>query len=291
MSKYIQFSWICLFCIAFACTQTKQKESKKNVETQEVLASPYGKPHVKQPTTSLQYILDSADMRGTILIYDIAKNIFYSNDFNRARQGFLPASTYKIPNSIIALETGVVENDSTIFEWDGKERYLKVWEQDLIFREAFHVSCVPCYQEIARKIGVKRMEAHLQKFEYGDIQVDSSNIDRFWLEGDAKISPFQQIDFLSKFYHSKLPISERTQKIMKRLMVIDETDAYVISGKTGWAIRNGNNTGWFVGYLETEGKIYFFATNVEPNEDFNMKLFPKIRSEVTMKAFKLLEVI
>ncbi len=78
---------------------------------------------------------------------------------------------------------------------------------------------------------------------------------------------------------------------MKRLMVIDETNAYTLSGKTGWVIRNGNNTGWFVGYLETEGNIYFFATNVEPNEDFNMKLFPKIRSEVAMKGFKVLEVI
>ncbi|MFK7903508.1 MAG: penicillin-binding transpeptidase domain-containing protein, partial [Chitinophagales bacterium] len=102
---------------------------------------------------------------------------------------------------------------------------------------------------------------------------------------------FQQISFLNRFYHSQLPITERTQTIMKRLMVIDENEQYKLSGKTGWAIRNDNNIGWFVGYLESKGKVYFFATNVTPNETFNMNLFPKIRSEVTMSGFEALGII
>lgn len=242
---------------------------------------------------AFQQILDSADMIGSILIYNVAANTYHSNNFDRCDKGFLPASTYKIPNSIVALETGVVWNDSTLFKWDGKKRRLKIWEQDLIFRDAFHFSCVPCYQEIARKIGVKRMKEHLQKFNYanGNILVDSSNIDLFWLEGDSKITQFQQIDFISRFYHSELPITEKTESIMKRLMVIDENDSYKLSGKTGWSIRNDNNVGWFVGYLETKGKTYFFATNVEPNGNFNMKLFPKIRSEVTLKGFEALGIL
>ena len=109
-------------------------------------------------------ILDSTGLSGSILIYDPQINSYFSNDFQRSSKGFLPASTFKIPNSLIALETGVVENDSTLFKWDGKKRRLQSWERDMTFREAFHASCVPCYREIAQKIGVGRMKDYLQKF-------------------------------------------------------------------------------------------------------------------------------
>jgi len=109
-----------------------------------------------------QSIIDSANVKGSVLIYDFQKNIYYSNNFSWADKGKIPASTFKIPNSIIALESGIVENDSTLFIWDGKKRYLKIWEQDLIFRDAFHFSCVPCYQGIARKIGKKRLKREMK---------------------------------------------------------------------------------------------------------------------------------
>lgn len=233
---------------------------------------------------AFQSILDSAQVNGSILVYDSRKNIYYSNDFERCSQGHLPASTFKIPNSIIALETGVVESDSTLFQWDGEKRRLAIWEQDLIFRDAFHRSCVPCYQEIARKIGFSRMQEYLSKLDYGEMVVDSATIDLFWLEGDSKISPFQQIDFLQRFYNSELPISSRTEDIMKKLMVIEENEGYRLSGKTGWSIRNGNNNGWFVGYLEKGPDVYIFATNIDPSTEFNMDLFPMIRKDITLTA-------
>ena len=108
--------------------------------------------------SEFQSIVDSSNVKGSILIYDLQKDLFYSNNFDWAKIGRLPASTFKIPNSIIALETKVVENDSTLFKWNGEKRAYKIWEQDLIFRNAFQYSCVPCYQEIANKIGEKRMK-------------------------------------------------------------------------------------------------------------------------------------
>jgi len=116
---------------------------------------------------AFQTILDSADLKGAILIFDPINNKYFSNDFTWSEKGQLPASTFKIPNSMIALETGVVANDSTLFKWDGKKRAFKIWEQDLIFRNAFKYSCVPCYQEIARGIGVDRMKEYLEILEYG----------------------------------------------------------------------------------------------------------------------------
>ncbi len=265
-----------LLIILFSC---KNKEVKKVEKENKVI--------VKE----LQSIIDTANVNGSILIHDFKKKIWYSNDFEWAKKGRLPASTFKITNSIIALETGVVKNDSMLFKWNGERRRLKIWEQDLTFNQAFHYSCVPCYQEIARGIGVKRMKEYVTKLNYHSMQIDTTSIDNFWLVGESKINQFQQINFLKRFYTSELPISKRTEEIMKKLMIIEENKAFKISGKTGWSIRNGNNNGWFVGYIETKKGVYFFATNIEPKEDFNMEMFPMIRKEISYKAFKQIEVI
>jgi beta-lactamase class D len=254
-----------------------------------------GQQELKEPTqvmrADVQPIFDSAKVSGAIFVFDPQQNIYYSNDFERSTRGFLPASTFKIPNSIIALETGVVENDSALFKWNGEKRRLKIWEKDMTFREAFHASCVPCYQEVARGIGVEKMNHYLNKFQYGSMLVDSLNIDSFWLEGDSEITMKQQVEFLQRFYNSQLGLSNRTETIMKELMVIEENQQYRLSGKTGWSIREGNNVGWFVGYAEIKNDVYFFATTAEPEVEFNMDLFPLIRKEITMKALGTLGII
>jgi len=237
-----------------------------------------------------QQILDAAEVNGVILIFDKKNNTYHSNDFERANKGFLPASTFKIPNSIIALETEVVEDENTMFKWDEKKRFLKTWEQDLTFKQALQKSCVPCYQDIARRIGVDRMNEYLGKLDYKNMVVDSSTLDLFWLEGDSKITAMEQADFLSRFYHSKLPISKRTEKIVKDMIFIDKKPTYNLSGKTGWSIQNDNNLGWFVGYIEKGDEHYFIATNVDPKESFDMKKFAKIRLQVLMEATKLLGI-
>jgi len=139
---------------------------------------------------ALQTLMDTSDLQGVILLYDLEADTYYSNDFGGCKKGQLPASTFKITNSIIALETAVVENDSSLFEWNGEDRMLDVWEQDLTLKEAFHYSCVPCYQEIARKIGANKMNKYLDTLNYGNMDVDSTNIDLFWLQGEYRIMPF-----------------------------------------------------------------------------------------------------
>lgn len=250
----------------------------KNQKSQEIVKTEFGT------------ILDSLQVTGSILIYDVKNKTYYSNDFNWAKTGIIPASTFKIPNSIIALETGVIKNDSVVFKWNGEKRKFKKWEEDLTFKKAFQVSCVPCYQEIARKIGVKRMKSYLKKINYPGMVFDSLTIDNFWLEGKSKISQMQQIGFLERLYFSKLPISERTENIMKNIMLIEKTETYVLSGKTGWGMHNEMNNGWFVGYLETNNSVYFFATNIG-KEETNRDEFPVIRLHSTKEAFRRLNLI
>lgn len=238
----------------------------------------------------LGLILDSLKVQGAILIHDVKNNTYYSNDFSWARTGFIPASTFKIPNSIIALETGVVASDSTIFKWNGEKRSFKRWEEDLTFKKAFQVSCVPCYQEIARKVGVSRMKSYLKKLDYKGMVFDTLTIDNFWLQGKSRFSQMQQIDFLERLYFSKLPISKRTESIMKEIMLLEKTDAYTLSGKTGWGMRKEINNGWIVGYLEARNTVYFFATNIEKDET-NAEEFASIRIEATKRAFRKLKLV
>ena len=139
--------WILLMSLSMSC-QTKNSRDK------ETLVPEFNK------------ILDSLQVKGSILIYSFTDKKYYSNNFTWAKTGFIPASTFKIPNSIIALETGVIKNESKVFKWNGEKRWNKKWEQDLTFKEAFQVSCVPCYQEVARKIGVERMKTYLNKINY-----------------------------------------------------------------------------------------------------------------------------
>ena len=192
---------------------------------------------------------------------------------------------------MIAVEFGIIEDDTTILKWNGEQRKMDIWEKDLSFKDAFRISCVPCYQEIARKIGTIKMKEYLEKFEYKNMIFDSLTIDNFWLEGNSKISQKQQIDFLRKFYFSKFPISDRTIKIVKNIMEIERTENYILSGKTGLSSIEEKYNGWFVGYVETKSNVYFFATNVIPTDGLNVDDFISSRINVTKNALKQMNIM
>lgn len=279
---------ILLAIIAVLLYSCKQKEETANKEPHQLSQKPTNKNILK---TKFQSIIDSSEVNGSILIYDVKEDLYYSNDFEWANKGNLPASTFKIANSIIGLETGVIKSDSTIFKWDGEEKWSKQWEQDLVLKKAFQFSCVPCYQEVARKIGAKRMNEYVEKLAYGDLKIDSLNIDMFWLEGASQISQIQQIDFLKRFYSQELPISERTHNVMRDIMLFKETDQYKLSGKSGLSINDKKYNGWYVGYLEVQNNTYLFATNLEPKQEFEFDVFVKKRLNVTLKAFRELSIL
>ena len=230
--------------------------------------------------------LEKERVEGTILIYDSEKRTYYSNDYDWANSGFLPASTFKIPNSIIALETGIVESDTTVLPWDGQSYRFKVWEQDLTFRDAFHFSCVPCYRKIAREVGIERMRAFLDKLDYKSMVVQDTNLDLFWLEGQSRITPFEQIRFLKRLNNTELPISNRTEEIIKKMMIITENDSIVLRGKTGWSNDHGKNNGWFVGYIERDNNVFYFATNIEPVNGLSIQKFAELRKTLTYKVLE-----
>ena len=271
-------------CIRDRCLSCGDKKRTIGEEQAEKVSQTVLKP-------KFQSIIDAAEVEGVILVYDLKKDIYYSNDFQLSKKGFLPASTFKIANSIIGLETGVIESDSTIFQWDGLKKGIKNWEQDLVLKDAFQFSCVPCYQKVARNIGAKKMNEYINKLNYGSLKIDSTNIDKFWLEGASRISPIQQIDFIKRFYEHQIPINERTDKILRNIMLIKKTDKYWLSGKTGLSITNQKYNGWFVGYLESNDNTYIFATNLKPKTGFDFNEFIDKRLNLTISAFKIINVL
>ena len=126
---------------------------------------------------------------GTFVGYKVDDYLIIASDKVRSGEGRLPASTFKIPNSIIALETGVVEDpDKDVFKWDGVTRSIEPWNKDHTLRSAIAVSAVPVYQEIARRIGAERMQKYVDLFDYGNRDI-GGGIDQFWLTGNLRIDP------------------------------------------------------------------------------------------------------
>lgn len=204
-----------------------------------------------------------AGVKGTFLLYDIKKNKYLVYNSQRANSRFVPASTFKILNSLIALETGVVQDENEVIKWDGIKRDFPQWNKDQTMRTAIKDSVVWFYQELARRIGQQRMQRYINLANYGNRDI-SGGIDRFWLDGGLRITPKEQIDFLVKLYQKNLPFSQRSIAIVKDIIINEKTSDYVLRGKTGWE----GQVGWYVGYLERSNDVYFFAINmdiVEPN--------------------------
>lgn len=210
----------------------------------------------------LQRAFASAGFDGSILIYDSGRGEYFGYNVVRVRQSFLPASTFKIVNSLIALETGVAPDENLVIPWDKTKREIEAWNQDHTMASAFKVSCVPYYQEIARRVGRERMQSLIDKIGYGNRDL-SGPIDQFWLTGSLRVTSVEQITLLRALNERTLPLSRRSVDLVKQIMLHEETPAYRIYGKTGLGRMADRYVGWWVGWVEREGRTFYFATNLD----------------------------
>jgi beta-lactamase class D len=225
---------------------------------------------------SLKKYFDEQKVTGTFGLFDNARGKFNIYDLKKFKDStYLPASTFKIVNSLIALETGRVKDDSTEITWNGVMwPTVPACNADLPMYKAFRMSCVPWYRELARRIGKDTMQKWLDTLGYAERYKKAviNQVDTFWLDNSIKITADEQLGLVKRMYFQQLPFQPRTQRIVKSMMRMEENANYQLNYKTGWAHReNGNSIGWIVGWIEENRHPYFFALLVEspdPNADF-----------------------
>lgn len=204
----------------------------------------------------------------TFVVYHPLSGQVIRHNTVRAEQRFIPASTYKIPNSLIALETGVAKGAEHVISWDSAVKPTKgfwsnEWSKDHTLRSAIRFSVYWYYQALARDVGAERMQEYLNQFDYGNRSMDGG-LDRFWLYGDLRISPNEQVRFLERMYNGKLGLSARSTRIVKEILLLEERADYRLSGKTGTAdVTPTRELAWLVGFVEREKEVWFYALNLE----------------------------
>lgn len=219
-------------------------------------------PQSEKENSSWKSFYDKYDVSGCMIIYDLNKDDYLMYNKERCRESFSPASTFKILHSLIALETGVIKDENEVIPWDSVSRKYDKWNMDQTLRTAIKYSAVWAYRELARRIGEEQMRQYIDSVKYGNCNIEGG-IDQFWLNGILKISPYEQVEFLKKLYSDDLPFSKRNLDIVKDIMINDKSDNYVLRGKTGWGSNGNSDIGWYVGYLEENSDVYFFANNID----------------------------
>ncbi|MBX7046958.1 MAG: class D beta-lactamase [Ignavibacteria bacterium] len=209
---------------------------------------------------------DADTTTGCIVIYDYKNDRHYYHDSARCYRGFLPASTFKIPNSLFFLESGVLKDENEIIKWDGEKRWREEWNKDLNLREAYKYSAVWFYQECARRMGLEQMRKFVDTLNYGSKDI-SEGVDMFWLKGKMRITAMEQLDLQRKIYENKIPFKQRSIDILKDIMINEKGADYILRLKTGTAVNDDSKVGWLVGYLTVKDNVYLFALNVDITED------------------------
>jgi len=206
---------------------------------------------------------------GAFVLFDAAKCKWFRYHPELCRERVTPCSTFKIPNSLIALETGVADGPDFSLPWDGVERPIKPWNKDQTLRSAYAVSCVWFYQELARRIGQKSMDDWLAAFCYGNCDT-SGGLTKFWIESSLKISPDEQVEFLHRLQTRQLPVSAHALDALLDIMVVKRDGEITYRGKTGTAgnlVTGVAVRGWWVGSVATPNGDYFFATCITGGEN------------------------
>ncbi|MCW5966741.1 MAG: class D beta-lactamase, partial [Bryobacterales bacterium] len=176
----------------------------------------------------------------------------------RAAKRSIPASTFKIAHALFALDAEVVRDEFQVFPWDGVKRTFPGHNQDQDLRSSMRVSAVWLYEEFARSIGKDRARSYLERTGYGNADPGGES-DTYWLDGNLRISAFEQIEFLRKLYRNTLPFRVEHQRLVKDVMVNEAQRDWILRAKTGWTGQQG----WWVGWVEWPRGPVFFALHID----------------------------
>jgi bla regulator protein BlaR1 len=220
---------------------------------------------------------------GCFVLYDEQADNYVRYHPKECAERFTPCSTFKIANSLIALETGVSSGPEFVLKWDGVTRPIAPWNRDQTMRSAFSNSVLWYYQELARRIGPQRMADYVRHFDYGNYDT-SGGITNFWIESTLRISADEQVSFLRRLWADSLPVNKGVQQTTRELMVLSRgDDGRILYGKTGTAgdaKADIARLGWFVGCVTKGERKVFFATRITGEPDASGRLARKITEAI-----------
>ena len=224
---------------------------------------------------------EDAGVVGTFVLHRLESDVVDVGGSNRWSERFTPASTFKIINSLIALDTGVISTVDEIVTWDGVERDVDVWNQDQSLRTAIEFSAVWVYQDLARRVGSERMQRLVSEVDYGNSDIGGP-IDSFWLRGDLRISAIEQVDVLARLMVDGLPFDPADQASVREILVREAGPDWVWGHKTGTALAEEPVIGWLVGFTEFDGASWVFALNVDlpVDPDLAAQINPEYRVSI-----------
>lgn len=253
--------------------------------TAENLDKKKAKPKIEEKKEWKKFF-DATGVTGGIYIYDLQKNKFTVFDRQRMETGFSPASTSKIIHSLIFLDSGAVKDENETLKWDGVKRFVPEWNQDHNLRSALKTSAVWFYVEVSKRVGKEAMQRYYDAAGYGNRSTEGFG-DAYWVKGDLRVTPREQIDFLVRFYENRLPFSPQVISVVKDILIEEKTETYTLRAKTGWSDAYTPQVGWWIGYVERGADVYFFATEIDIKKDTDAAR----RKELTKRVLKSLKII
>jgi len=230
-------------------------------------------------------VFESEGIEATLVVVSSETGTRHVYNPSRSNKRFSPASTFKVLNTLIALQSNVVESAESEFKWDGIDRVMPSWNRDQTLRSAFRVSCVWCYQEIARNVGKDRYKEALKRHDFGNNRI-GDQVDLFWLNGELKISSVEQVQLLAKIADYSINIQREHIDTLRSIMLVEKTDEYSLYGKTGWTGPE-RHIGWYVGFVEKGNKRWLFAMNMEMDIEEQADL----RKQLTIRALQTLGIL
>jgi beta-lactamase class D len=236
--------------------------------------------YINAEDKAFEKIFRDLGVEGTLIVTTLNSSKLYVHNSKRADQRFPAASTFKIPHTLIALNEKIILSEDEIIKWDGVNRSYDAWNNDQTLKSAISVSCVWCYKKFAQEISKDKYIEYLEKFNFGNKVIKDKS--SFWLNGDLKISAYEQIDFLKKLYSGNLPVAKEHVEIVKNIITVKENQKYEIKAKTGW----DGHVGWYVGYIKTDLEVYFFALNCDIDKEHL-----GLRKDIVHKALKVKGII
>ncbi len=207
-------------------------------------------------------LFSRAGVTGTFVLYDVKTGKYSGHNQTRSKVRYVPASTFKIPNSLIGLSVEAVKNVDDVLPYGDKPQPFDAWENDMGLREAISLSNVPIYQELARRIGLEKMREYVLRLGYGNENIGST-VDTFWLKGPLTISAVEQTHFLAMLAQSKLPVSKSIQGNVREIVLLEQSENWRLYGKTGWENATDPGVGWWVGWVQKGDRVYAFALNID----------------------------